>query len=73
MITFTQIGDQVFAGTLIRESRTHPVYGNGFFSYLSARLPERWVHVEKWDFDGSETSEPALRSALVHAIERPAA
>ncbi len=70
MQTFTTVGSRAFPGTLVREQRTHPVYGWGFFSYLSANLGERWMHVEKWDQDeASAPSENELRAVLRDAIE----
>jgi hypothetical protein len=58
-----------YFGTLIREYRTHPVYGDGFYSYLSAKVGDRWLHVEKWDEDeNSAVSEDDLRSVLRRAI-----
>jgi hypothetical protein len=68
--TFVQIDADFFPGTIIQEDREHPVFGWGFFSYLSVDLGQRgWMHVEKWDPPHlPHTTEAVLQNTLAEAV-----
>jgi hypothetical protein len=68
MITFTVVDGQAYPGELVREGRRHHTRQMGFYSYLSADLGGRHMHIEKWDFEGAPVSVDELRSRLANAI-----
>jgi hypothetical protein len=72
--TSTEIDGKFYPGLLVREDdiwhRNSLDARQAFHSYLSVDLGDAgYMHAEKWDFEGEQTSEADLRVFLIEQVK----